>query len=124
MGREARFRKDLSMQKACCPLFRAALARKQRAKHFREDFRSMFTTCLLPDWNTFHRALAFGHRAPVPVPLNDTSQPRSRAEAARTALVLRGRHRRPHHPEAPGGWRLPIVLRATPRNELDQPRAP
>ena len=61
------------LQKACCPLFRAALARKGRAKYFWEDFRSMFATCLLPDWETFYRALAFGHRAPVPVPLNDTS---------------------------------------------------
>ncbi len=50
------------LQKACC-----------RPKYFWEDFRSMFTTYLLPDWDTFYRALAFGHRAPVPVPLNDTS---------------------------------------------------
>ena len=60
------------LQKACCPLFQAALARKERAKYFREDFRSMFTTFRLPDWDTFYRALAFGHEAPVPVPF-DTS---------------------------------------------------
>ena len=60
------------LRKACCSLFQAALARKGRAKYFREDFRSMFTTCRLPDWETYYRALAFGHRAPVPVPL-DTS---------------------------------------------------
>ena len=60
------------LQKACCSLFQAALARKQRPKYFWEDLRSMFTTYRLPDWETFYRALAFGHRAPVPVPL-DTS---------------------------------------------------
>ena len=60
------------MQKAGCPLFRAALARKVRARYFWEDFRSMFTAFALPDWNTFYRALAFGHRAPVPLPM-DTS---------------------------------------------------
>ena len=68
------------LQKACCPLFQAALARKERAKYFWEDFRSLFTTFRLPDWDTFrlpdwdtfYRALAFGHEAPVPVPF-DTS---------------------------------------------------
>ena len=60
------------LQKACCPLFRAALARKERAKYFREDFRSMFTTFRLPDWDTFYRALAFGHEAPVPVPFDSS----------------------------------------------------
>ena len=60
------------MQKACCPLFRAALARKGWAKDLWKDFRSMFKTYRLPDWETYYRALAFGHRAPVPVPL-DTS---------------------------------------------------
>ena len=51
------------LQKARCPLFRAALARKGRAKYFWEDFRSMFTTFRLPDWDTFYRALAVGHEA-------------------------------------------------------------
>ena len=60
------------LQKARCSLFQAALARKGRAKYFWEDFRSMFKTYRLPDWETYYRALAFGHRAPVPVPL-DTS---------------------------------------------------
>ena len=32
----------------------------------------MFKTYRLPDWETHNRALAFGHRAPVPAPL-DTS---------------------------------------------------
>ena len=60
------------LQKACCPLFQAALARKVRAKYFWEDYRSMFTAFVLPDWSTFYRALAFGHRAQAPVPF-DTS---------------------------------------------------
>ena len=60
------------LQKACCPLFRAAQARKGRAKYFWEDFRSMFTTFRLPDWDTFYRALAFGHEAPVPVPFDSS----------------------------------------------------
>ena len=60
------------LRKACCSLFQAALARKGRAKYFWEDFRSMFKTYRLPDWETYYRALAFGHRAPVPAPL-DTS---------------------------------------------------
>ena len=60
------------LQATCCPLFRAAQARKGRAKYFWEDFRSMFTTFRLPDWDTFHRALAFGHEAPVPVPFDSS----------------------------------------------------
>ena len=60
------------LQKARCSLFQVALARKGRAKYFWEDFRSMFKTYRLPDWETYYRALAFGHRVPVPVPL-DTS---------------------------------------------------
>ena len=77
------------LRKACCPLFRAALARKRRPKYFWEDFRSMFTTYLLPDWDTFYRALA--------------------------PSATRERHRRPRHPEAAGGCRFPIVLPAARR---------
>ena len=36
------------IRKTCCPLFRAALAKKKRAKCLREDFRSMFMACRLP----------------------------------------------------------------------------
>ena len=61
------------LQKACCPMFRAALAHRRRPKFFWEVLRSMFATYLLPDWDTLYRVLAFGHRALVPVPLNDTS---------------------------------------------------
>ena len=32
----------------------------------------MFTTFRLPDWDTFYRALAFGHEAPVPVPFDSS----------------------------------------------------
>ena len=46
--------------------------RARRAKYFWEDFRSMFTTFRLPDWDTFYRALAFGHEAPVPVPFDSS----------------------------------------------------
>ena len=60
------------LQKARCPLSRAALARKRWAKYFCEDFRSLSTTFRLPDWDTFYRTLAFGHEAPMPVPF-DTS---------------------------------------------------
>ena len=97
------------LQKACCPLFQAALARKERAKCFREDFRSMFTTFRLPDWDTFYRALAFGHEAPVPVPF-DTSRP---PPPGRTALgspcLFKGnRHRRPTHLDRSGDRISPV----------------
>ena len=42
------------------------MTRKGRARHFREDFRSMLSTFVLPDWSTFYQALAFGCRAQVP----------------------------------------------------------
>ena len=58
-----------------------------RARCFRDDFRSMFATFVLPGRGTFYRVLAFGHRARVPVP-RDISQPRLRAEAARTRPAL------------------------------------
>ena len=60
------------VQKMCCALFRAALARKKRAKYFWEDLRALFMSYRLPDWETLYRALAFGHHAPVPV-AHDTS---------------------------------------------------
>ena len=60
------------LQKACCSLFQAALARSRRPKYFWEDLRAMFLAYRLPDWETFYRALAFGDRARVPEPL-DTS---------------------------------------------------
>ena len=60
------------IRKMCCALFRAALARKKRAKYFWEDLRAMFLSDRLPNWETLYRALAFGHHAPVPV-AHDTS---------------------------------------------------
>ena len=60
------------VQKMCCALFQAALARKKRAKYFWEDLRALFMSYRLPDWETLYRALAFGHHAPVPV-AHDTS---------------------------------------------------
>ena len=66
------------VRKMCCALFRAALARKKRAKYFRRDLRALFMSYRLPDWETLYRALAFGHHAPVPV-AHDTSQARRRA---------------------------------------------
>ena len=66
------------VRKMCCAPFRAALARKKRAKYFRRDLRALFMSYRLPDWETLYRALAFGHHAPVPV-AHDTSQARRRA---------------------------------------------
>ena len=54
-------------QQRCCALFQAA-----RARYFRERLRVLFLGYQLPDWETLYRALAFGHRAPIPIPL-DTS---------------------------------------------------
>ena len=60
------------IQQRCRGLFRAARARAGRARYFREKLRGLFPRYRLPDWETLYRALAFGHRAPVPIPL-DTS---------------------------------------------------
>ena len=60
------------VQQRCCALFQAARAKAGRSRYFRERLRAMFLNYELPDWEVFYRALAFGHRAPVPIPL-DTS---------------------------------------------------
>ena len=96
------------LRKACCPLFQAVLARKERAKFFREGFRSMFTTFPLPDWGTFHRALAFGYEAPVPVPF-DTSRPGCRAEPRSDHLASLGKPISPPlHPDQ--AWRSGLAF--------------
>ena len=61
---------QLQRRAARCSGWRWSASGVRRASG--EDFRSLFATFLLPDWDTFHRALAFGHEAPVPVPF-DTS---------------------------------------------------
>ena len=60
------------IQQRCCRLFQAARAKAGRARYFWEKLRGLFLHYDLPDWETLYRALAFGHRAPVPIPL-DTS---------------------------------------------------
>ena len=59
------------LQKACCPLFRAALAKATRPSYFRETFRGMVLNVVVGDWETLYKALAFGHRTEL-VPF-DTS---------------------------------------------------
>ena len=59
-------------QQRGCALFQAAQAKAGRARYFWERLRALFLDFQLPDWETLYRALAFGHRAPVPIPL-DTS---------------------------------------------------
>ena len=54
----------------CCALFQAAQAKAGRARYFWEKLRGLFPHYELPDWETLYRALAFGHRAPVPIPLD------------------------------------------------------
>ena len=49
------------------PLGRQALA--GRARDFSEKVRGLFLPSRLVDWETRYRALAFGYRAPEPVPL-------------------------------------------------------
>ena len=58
------------IQQRCCRLFRAAQAKAGRALYFWEKLRAMFLEFALPDWDTLYRSLAFGHRAPVPIPLD------------------------------------------------------
>ena len=60
------------IQQRCCRVFRQARAKAGRARYFWEKVRGLFLHYRLPDWETLYRALAFGHRAPVPVPF-DTS---------------------------------------------------
>ena len=59
-------------QQRCCALFQGAQAKAGRARYFWERLRALFLDFQLPDWETLYRALAFGHRAPVPIIL-DTS---------------------------------------------------
>ena len=59
------------LQKACCPLFRAAQAKARRPSYFWETFRGMFLNVVVRDWETLYKALAFGHRTEL-VPF-DTS---------------------------------------------------
>ncbi len=59
------------LQKARCPLFRAAQAKATRPSCFWETFRGMFLNVVVGDWETLYKALAFGHRTEL-VPF-DTS---------------------------------------------------
>jgi len=59
-------------QQRGCALFQAAQAKAGRARYFWERLRALFVDFQLPDWETLYRALAFGHRARVPIVL-DTS---------------------------------------------------
>ena len=58
------------IQQRRCRLFRAAKAKAGRASYFWERLRAMFLNYELPDWETLCRALAFGHWASVPIPLD------------------------------------------------------
>ena len=58
------------VQQRCRALFQAAKAKAGRALYFWETPRGLFPRYELPDWETLYRALAFGHRAPVPLPLD------------------------------------------------------
>ena len=58
------------IQQRCCRLFQAAQAKAGRARYFWEKLRAMFLEFVLPDWETLYRALAFGHRGQVPIPLD------------------------------------------------------
>ena len=59
-------------QQRGCALFRAAQANAGRARYFWERLRALFLDFQLPDWETLYRALAFGHRAPVPIVLDSS----------------------------------------------------
>ena len=58
-------------QQRCRALFQAARAKEGRALYFWNTLRSLFLNFVLPDWETLHRAIAFGHRGPLV--LYDTS---------------------------------------------------
>ena len=58
------------IQQRCWRLFRAAQAKAGRPRYFWEQLRALFLQWLLPDWGTLYRALAFGHRGQVPIPLD------------------------------------------------------
>ena len=60
------------IQQRCCRVFQQARAKAGRARYFWEKVRGLFLHYRLPDWETLYRALAFGYRAPEPVPF-DTS---------------------------------------------------
>ena len=59
------------VQQRCRALFQAARAKEGRALYFWNALRSLFLNFVLPDWETLHRAIAFGHRGPLV--LYDTS---------------------------------------------------
>ena len=104
------------LQKARCPLFRAALARKGRAKYFWEDFRSMFTTFRLPDWDTFYRALAFGHEAPPCRCRSTPPEPTAGPNRARTSLASSGNPTSPPRASGQAGGRSrPFPRKITPQ---------
>ena len=58
------------VQRRCCALFQAAQAKAGRARYFWEELRALVLQWVRPDWDTLYRALAFGHRGQVPIPLD------------------------------------------------------
>ena len=59
------------LQKICCPLFRAALAKTRRAKYFWEKLRGLFLHFHVRDWETLYKAIVHGHGSELVV--HDTS---------------------------------------------------
>ena len=59
------------LQKICCPLFRAALAKTRRAKYFWEKLRGLFLNFHVRDWETLYKAIVYGHGSELVV--HDTS---------------------------------------------------
>ena len=60
------------IQQRCCRGVPTRAGEGGRARYFWEKVRGLFLHYRLPDWETLYRALAFGYRAPEPVPF-DTS---------------------------------------------------
>ena len=59
------------LQKICCPLLRAALAKTRRAKYFWEKLRGLFLHFHVRDWETLYEAIVHGHGSELVV--HDTS---------------------------------------------------
>ncbi len=60
------------VQQHCCGLFQQGLVKQGCKRDVWETLRSVFSTWLLPDWETLYRALAYGVSPTVVVPY-DTS---------------------------------------------------
>ena len=75
------------LQKICCPLLRAALAKTRRAKYFWEKLRGLFLHFHVRDWETLYKAIVHGHGSELVV--HDTSSPRAGPRRARNAVLFR-----------------------------------